>query len=236
MVYSSETLEKRENAKKRASRFYVTCSQHVTLGALSFALESILIVWDSGGICKANFYDRAEVMHTACELMRSGDVLCATCNGSLSFHGSYSRHCKDDDGCRHDGWVAQGRCIPCNKYPALLPEFIAPHKHYKAEVIEGVIAESEKGNIIEHLGGYAADVSTMRRWVRQFSERGAQAVGWLVSVLLTAYERHVGSLKLWNMTLLKQLARLLFEYSAPERGGVIGRVNIILTTQNRGFL
>jgi len=175
-------------------------------------------------------------MRTASELARLGKVLCQICNGLLKINGSYPRQCKDISDTHHDGWVAQGRCDICKKYPALIPEFIMPHKHYRAEVIEGVIAESEKGNVIEHLGGCAADISTMRRWVRQFRVRGAQAVGWLVSTLLSVYERHVGSLKLWNLTLLKQLARLLGEYHAPESGGVIGRVNIILTTQNCGFL
>ena len=210
--------------------------EHVTLGALLFRLRSKLIVWYSGGICKANFFDRAEVMQTAKSLTRREDVVCALCVGRLKVHGCYRRHIKDEEGCRHFGWVAQGHCISCNKYPALIPEFIMPHKHYMAEVIEGVIAESERGHVIEHLGGYAADISTMRRWVRQFGERGARAVGWLLSTLLTVYDRHIGSLKLRDMTLLKQLARLLYEYPGFEVGGVIGRTNIILTTHNCGFL
>ena len=175
-------------------------------------------------------------MQTAYELMSRSAVLCARCNGCLSFHGSYSRHCKDDNGSLHYGWVAQGHCASCNAYPSLIPAFIMPHKHYKAEVIENVIAETEKGRAIEHLDGCAADVSTMRRWVTQFRERGARAAGWMVSTLLTVYELHIGSIKLRNMALLKQLARLLLEYPATESSGVIGGVNIILTTRNCGFL
>ena len=111
-----------------------------------------------------------------------------------------------------------------------------PHKHYSAKVIEVVVAESEEGKVIEHLCGCAADISTMRRWLRQFKVRGARAVGWLVSTLLTVYELQIGSLELQNRTLLKQLARLLCEYPLPESGGVIARVNIILTAHNCGFL
>ena len=111
-----------------------------------------------------------------------------------------------------------------------------PHKHYKAEVIEAVVASSEEGVTIEKKGDCAADVSTMRRWVRQFRERGARAVGWLVSRLITLHDVHIGSIKLRDAALLKQLAMLLREYPASESGGVIGRVNIILTTQNCGFL
>jgi len=110
------------------------------------------------------------------------------------------------------------------------------HKHFKTEVIESVIAASEDAQVIEGLGGCAADVSTMRRWIRQFRERGAEAVGWLLSKLLAVNDHYVGSLELRNRTLLNQLARLLRGYQAPKNGGVIGRVNIILTTQNCGFL
>ena len=136
----------------------------------------------------------------------------------------------------HNGWVAQGHCVICNVYPALIPDFIAPHKHYKAEVIEEVLLTYEGGDVIEDLGGCAADVSTMRRWVRQFRNHGAEAVGWLISVLLRVYDRHIGTLKLQNKSLMKQLARLLREYPDSENGGVIASVNIILTAQNCGFL
>ena len=195
-----------------------------------------MIVWFSGGICKANFYDRAEVLHTAGELVRSGAVLCPLCYGLYKVHGCYQRHCLNENGDRYYGWVAQGRCDACKKYPAILPDFIMPHKHYKTEVIEGVIAASEAGQIIEGFGGCAADVSTMRRWVKQFRKRGADAVGWLLSMLLTVYEHHVGLLELRNKTLLEQLARLLYEYQSPESGGIIGKVNILLTMHNCGFL
>jgi len=175
-------------------------------------------------------------MRTANKLVRHGKVACPICKGLLKTHGSYPRHCLDASGQRYDGWVAQGHCESCRKYPAIMPMFLMPHKHYTAEVIEGAISETEAGNVIEHLGGYATDVSTMRRWVRQFRERGAWAVGWLISILIKIYDVHIGSLKLLNMTLLKQLARLLCEYPTSKSGGVIGRANIILTTQNCGFL
>jgi len=202
----------------------------------SIALESILIVWDSGGICKANFYDRVEVMQTADKLVRDGSVLCPLCYGLMKLHGSYPRHCLDENCERHDGWVAQVYCAACDKYQSLTPVFLMPHKHYKTEVIGAVIADSEGGMNFENFGDHAADISTMRRWVRQFKVRGTRAVGWLVSTLLTAYELHIGSIELRCRTLLKQLTRLLHEYPALESGGILGRVSIILTTHNCGFL
>jgi len=111
-----------------------------------------------------------------------------------------------------------------------------PYKHYSAEVIENVIAAYENGENVECLDGCAADISTMRRWVRQFKERGARAVGWLISILLDLYDMQISLLELQNKTLLKQLARLVREFPALKTGGIIGKANTVLTTQNCGFL
>jgi len=195
-----------------------------------------LIIWQSEETYKTIFSNRSEVERTARELVRRGVVLCALCGGLLKYHRSYPRHIQDAESKRENGWVAQAHCAGCNKYPALIPEFIMPYKHYEAKVIESVIAASEKGANVEYLGGCAAEVSTMRRWVRQFKRRGAQAVGWLLSILSDLYNRHVSSLMLQNRTLLKQLARLLREFPKAKKVSVIGRTNIILTTRNCGFL
>ena len=162
--------------------------------------------------------------------------MCPHCYGPMKLHGSYPRHCLDENRGRHDGWVAQLCCAACCMYQSLKPVFLMSHKHYKAEVIEAVIADSEGGKNFENYGDRAADISTMRRWVRQFKVRGVWAVGWLVSTLFTVYELHIGSIELRGKTLLKQLGRLLREYPALKSGGILGRVNIILTTQNSGFL
>jgi len=195
-----------------------------------------LIIWQSKESCKLDFTDRVSVENNAKDLIARGVVLCSICRNAFAYHGSYQRGLKDRDSSKEQGWVAQLRCDICKEYPALIPDFIMPYKHYKAEVIEAVITEYENGHNIEHTGGCAADISTMRRWVKQFKERGAQAVGWLLSVLLSLYNRRISLLKLQNMTLLRQLARLLYEFRLPKTGGIIGRVNIILTTQNCGFL
>lgn len=175
-------------------------------------------------------------MQTASRLVRRGAAVCVICGGALTVYGCYRRHYRDEGGERHYGWIAQGHCGVCKVYPALIPSFIRPHKHFKAAVIERVIEEAEAGNNIEELSGCAADISTMRRWVRQFNTHGAQAVGWLISTLQTVYQQHVSTIIIRNMTLLKQLARLLCEFPVSESGGVISRANIVLTTQNCGFL
>jgi hypothetical protein len=177
-------------------------------------------------------------MQYAKGLIRRGVVLCSICHGWLKYHGSYRRYLKDEESNREKGWVAQVHCADCNVYPALIPEFIMPYKHYEAHVIESVISASEAGKNVEYLDGYAAEASTMRRWVKQFRERGAQAAGRLISLLVQLYGRHISLLKLQNRTLLKQLARLLREFPEPipKNGNIIGKANIMLTTKNCGFL
>ena len=175
-------------------------------------------------------------MQTANELARNGEVKCALCHGLLRIHGCYRRQLKDKEGNCQDGWVAQGYCSVCNQYPSLIPDFIMPYKHYEAKVIECVLMEAEEGGNVERQSDCAADASTMRRWIRQFRERGARAVGWLSSVLFEIYARHVSILELYNKKLFKQLARLLREYPVPASGTVIGKVNVILTRYNCGFL
>jgi len=203
---------------------------------LFFCLYSNLIVWHFGNSCKYDFCNKAEVHQTAVDLTCSGIIVCDKCYGYLSVNGCYPRHVLDDDGNRSDGWIAQGYCDTCNCYPSLIPDFIMPHKHYDAKVIERVIVESENGINIESLDGCSADVSTMRRWIKQFKQRGSQAVGWLLSILLKLFERHISLLELQNRSLLKQLTRLLNEFHIHKSDSVIGKVNIILTTQNCGFL
>jgi hypothetical protein len=197
-----------------------------------------LIIWQSEETYKTVFLVRSDVKKYAKDLIRCGVVLCSKCHGRLKYHGSYRRYLRDEGSNREKGWVAQVHCAACGKYPALIPEFIMPYKHYNAEVIEGVIAGSENGVNVEKSGGCAADASTMRRWIKQFRKRGAQAVGWLISLLLDLYDRHISLLKLQSRTLLKQLARLLREFSKtiPKNGNIIGKTNIILTTKNCGFL
>jgi hypothetical protein len=108
-----------------------------------------------------------------------------------------------------------------------------PHKHYKAEVIEAIL-ETEGKDI--SLNSCPADDSTIGRWVDQFLERGAQAVGWLLSILCTVYERHLSTVKLQNKRLIKQLGLLARELPIPRTDTLIGAVNIILTRHNYGYL
>jgi len=161
--------------------------------------------------------------------------VCPDCNGRLKTHSCYSRHFRDENGKRYYGWVAQVHCADCDIYPALIPDFLMPHKHYEASVIEAEIERCERGGS-PRSSGCQADESTVRSWVSQFRERGAHAVGWLTSTLLDVYERHISAVETLNKGLLDQLRRLAREFPVPADGSVIGNVNIILTRYNHGFL
>jgi len=195
-----------------------------------------LIVFHCEEISKANFSDKSEVMQTARLKVRRGEIVCALCSGTLAIHDCYPRHCLEDGGKRHDGWIAQGHCVTCNVYPALIPSFIKPRKHYKSDVIERVIESAEAGDNLESLSVCAADISTMRRWVRGFKERVERVVSCLISGVPTLRNAYIGSYDFHSMTLMQQLSRLLSGYPARQSGGVIANVNIILTTHNCGFL
>jgi hypothetical protein len=208
---------------------------HVTLSALFPCTSHKLIIYNSGPIGKENFYDRAGVIKTAHKLVRFGYILCPGCYWQLVVHGSYKRHLKDALGERHNGWVAQGHCVNCNTYPSLIPDFIMPFKHYMGGVIEAVI-EGLEGDGID-FSGCPADEATVQRWANQFNERGAQAAGWLISILFNVYGCFAGILEQQNKGQLKRLASLVQKIPAPtETSGVIGRANIVLTRHNVGFL
>jgi len=186
-------------------------------------------------MCKANFYDRYLVVQTVERMLRLAEALCARCGGPLAVHDCYPRHILDEDGTRHDGWIAQGCCDACKKYPALIPDFIMPYKHYEAAVIEAAISKVEEEGGLRLIDCPAAG-STVWRWVNQFRERGALAVGWLLAILYTLYGEYLSALELVDQGLLKQLARLTRKFPDSGTGGIIGRVNIILTRHNSGFL
>jgi hypothetical protein len=208
---------------------------HVTLRALSFWHKNNLIIINAGPMRKSNFYDRTQIIYTLCEQVRQGIIKCAKCNGLLKVHGCYRRHVMDGEGKRRDGWIAQGCCVACKKYPTLIPDFIMPYKHYEAAVIEAAISEDEE-KCEAGSSESPADESTIQRWVRQFRERGTEAVGRMQSIIYRVQGRHISILKIHNRRLLKQLDYLAQAISSGNTGGVIGRVNAILTRYNSGFL
>jgi len=207
---------------------------HVTLKALFFCNQSKMIVPNSEAL-HTKFCKRAEVHHKADEDFRSGKVVCPKCGGHLKIHVTYLRHYKDSEGEQHDCWVGQGYCGDCVSYHSALPNFLMKHKHYEASVIEAALAKVEEEGSY-NISDCPAWNSTVRRWDKQFKERGADAAGWLLSILFTVYDKCISLIRLHEKWLLKQLAIIAEEFPVASGGGVMGRVNIVLTSHNCGFL
>ena len=198
-------------------------------------MRTTMIIQDSEEKSKENFYERRQVMQRADKMFRNGEVQCPICGGLLRLHGTYERHVTDGEGERYDGWVAQGYCVECDRYHSIIPSFIKPYGQYSAAVVEGVISEYERTGDIKRSDCPASD-SVIYRWIKQFKERGAQAVGWLLSTLYTMYEKHISVIAVQQEGILKQLDRLTERLLACNTKGIIGRANIILTKSNHGFV
>jgi transposase-like protein len=194
-----------------------------------------MIIHDSEEKSKENFDDRKKVMQNADKIFRSGDVACPKCQGTLKLHGTYERHVTDGAGEGYDGWIAQGYCGECKKYHSLIPSFIEPYKQYSAEVLERVITEYETTGAIKRSDCPASD-SVIYRWIQQFKERGARAVGWLASMAYTMYEEYKSIIEVQEEGVMKQLERLTRRLVSCKTKGIIGRTNIILTKTNQGFV
>lgn len=89
----------------------------------------------------------------------------------MKLHSHYTRGIKET-GEKIEIYVVW--CSDCRQWHALLPDFLLPNKQYSAIEIEGVIIDSaiESVSRIET----EASESTVRRWIKQISERIKGAV------------------------------------------------------------
>ena len=85
-------------------------------------------------------------------------LYCPLCGGRLSGYDTRRRHVVDAAGNTYWLLLQRYRCLDCEKLHLAAPAFIAPRKHYQADVI----AEAKAG----HFEMCPADNSTIRRWRR----------------------------------------------------------------------
>jgi hypothetical protein len=195
----------------------------------------MLIIHYPEGKSKETFYERVKVMQGAIKLIDSGEALCPICGGLLKLHGSYPRCIIDKRENAHHGWIAQGYCAASNKYHSLIPSFILPYRHYEAEVIEEALTCNEASGDLTLLES-PVNNSTLYRWLRQFKERGTLAVGWLLSILYDIYDIAISIVKLAAESLINQLDYLSLRLLGEVGVYTLGRVNIVLSRHNRGFV
>lgn len=82
--------------------------------------------------------------------------ICPACGALLSGYDTRTRHVVDGSGQAFTFQLRRLRCPACRRLHLELPDFMRPHKHYSASVIQAV----ETGDDIS----CPADDSTIRRW------------------------------------------------------------------------
>jgi len=84
---------------------------------------------------------------------------CPDCRHLLSGYDTRKRTVLGNDGTAFNFILRRLRCPHCGRMHLEIPDFIAPHKHYSAEVIQQALSQNQSF--------CPADDSTIRRWRRK---------------------------------------------------------------------
>jgi hypothetical protein len=165
--------------------------------------------------------------------MEALELNCPECGGKTSYHDSYNRHV-------HIGevveWIAiyRVKCSKCNVTHAVIPDFIRPYKHYSACDSEMALRDMEEGIPAEKIET-AASISTLKRWMAEFREKGPQAAGMLRSLLYKLYRHTVSELIFTGLNIFATLERILTEFPDIESSNLtIGEANLWVTNHLTG--
>ena len=154
---------------------------------------------------------------------------CPICGAKMVLHAKYLRKLKVPDAVLiMIITIIRYRCTGCGKTHAILPDFLAPYRHYAMTVIEdAVTAVVEDGVPLERAPG-DQDTATTRRWVRRFLGLSEQATSLLGSILMRLGQEFL-SLVVASDSPCKNLERALGKL--PERPATsnFSRANIWLT-------
>lgn len=162
------------------------------------------------------------------------ELLCPVCGSNTELHDSYDRHVHIDENIE---WIVIQRviCTGCGKTHAVLPDFIKPYKHYCASDIEFTLRDIEDGAATEQ-ANTAASTSTVKRWAREFRNRGFQAVGALRALLRNVFDKTINEIKLTGLKIFGALEHLLDALPNIESNSLaIGDTNIWLTHYMAGI-
>lgn len=161
------------------------------------------------------------------------ELSCPECDGKTRYHDSYDRHV-------HIGEVVEWitiyrvKCSKCNVTHAVIPDFIRPYKHYSACDSEMALRDMEDGIPAEKIET-AASISTLKRWMAEFREKGPQAAGMLKSLLYKLYHHAISELILTGLKIFATWERILAEFPKIESSNlVIGEINQWITNHLAG--
>ena len=96
---------------------------------------------------------------------RENNSKCKSCGATAKYHDTVKRMQKGKSGIKKYLYVPRFRCEGCGEIHRKLPEGLYPHKHYEAEIINGVV---DRVITPETLGyeDYPCEM-TMKRWISQ---------------------------------------------------------------------
>lgn len=86
----------------------------------------------------------------------------------------------DAEGNANRIYIPQYKCPSCGHYHVGLPEFLIPHRHYEASVIQAVVTNErdEDGRLVKEY--VVASEKTIRRWEEWYETLEEEAVAALV--------------------------------------------------------
>ena len=117
---------------------------------------------------------------------------CPCCGGKLLSRDSRLRKLIHTDGSTMILRIRRLLCKSCGKLHAELPDIIQPFKHYTSEIIQQVLDGRS--------GECRAENSTIRRWIREFTDALESLEGSLIALWMHENQ------KSWN--LLKRISLL----------------------------
>jgi hypothetical protein len=104
-------------------------------------------------------------------LIAEGIFLCELCLKPMKYQSSYVREIKETE---QEIEIIVIWCRKCNKFHALIPDFVLPNKHYSGNEIESVVIDSASLPV-NQIDTEASEV-TVRRWIKQVEEKIRQTV------------------------------------------------------------
>ncbi|WP_179393695.1 DUF6431 domain-containing protein [Carboxydothermus ferrireducens] len=154
---------------------------------------------------------------------------CPVCSAKMSFHGWYRRKIITLDGTITRIPIARYRCSNCRQTHAILPDFIAPYRHYSQVLIANVVEEVVSKQVPPERVEGNQDIPTTRRWIRQFLKRCHEVIGVLESIAF----RYTGQVKSLlteaRSSPWEQMLTALELLPAVKATSVFGAVNLWLT-------
>lgn len=153
---------------------------------------------------------------------------CPICGQYLDNHGYYERIVIHENS-KDSLLIFRGKCVECKKTHAILPDFIAPYRHYAMSVISVTIEETTDELIPVELVSGPQDICTAQRWLNRFTAYCNEAAGYLNSIALQMTGNIPTLIGKIHSSPWQQLKAAILNLPSILSTSVMGAVNIWLT-------